>query len=85
MSERKYYSKQAQNQVEREKLLLALIATMCGVGIGAIIALIFAPQDGEETRNQLGDALGNVGHDLSNTADRVKSEVQDRVNSMVKN
>lgn len=85
MTQRKYYSSEAHKQVQQEKLMLALFATMCGVGIGAIIALIFAPQAGDETRSQIEDTLQNAGEDLNKRVDKMRNEVQDRVNSMVKN
>ncbi len=63
--------------------MLVLLAAACGVGIGTIIALIFAPQKGENTREQIGEAVSVVGHEFSDVVERVKSDVQERVNSVM--
>lgn len=83
MSGRKYYSNEAYYQVQQEKLMLAIVATLCGVGIGALIALIFAPQAGDETRTQIEETLKTVGRDVSGRMDKVKNEVHNRISSRI--
>ena len=39
-----------------------------GVAAGALVALICAPQSGEETRKQIGEKLGDAGDYIKDTA-----------------
>ncbi|TVR22129.1 MAG: YtxH domain-containing protein [Anaerolineaceae bacterium] len=53
MNDRIYYSQEAEKQAKRERIVLALAAAVMGLGLGAVIALIFAPQSGDKTREQI--------------------------------
>lgn len=82
MSERTYYSREAEMRARRDRMMLALIATALGVGLGTVIALILAPQAGEETRNQLGQQVGQVANEVFHGVDRLRSDVGERLNSI---
>jgi gas vesicle protein len=57
MSSRIYYSNQARLIVQRRTILVALAMLGLGFGLGAILALLFAPAEGEELREQITSAL----------------------------
>lgn len=57
MSERKYYSKDAEQAARIEKAVVGLSALIAGAGIGSALALLFAPEDGSSMRQRLMDAL----------------------------
>ena len=93
MSERRYYSQEAAERAERERIALALIVALMGVGLGTVIALMFAPQAGEKTRKQLGkqvshvvsdgrEAVSKVSDDVRSGASKVRDEVEDRMPSI---
>ena len=42
-NDRVYYSHDAKTQVRREKAVLTVLALALGMGIGALLALLFAP------------------------------------------
>jgi gas vesicle protein len=85
-----YYSQEAEQRAQRDRLSLALVATAIGIGMGAVIALIFAQQSGDEVRRQLGEQFENAVNqgaevagkavkEAKKTADKVIGEVEDRL------
>ena len=58
-AERTYYSREAEMRVAREQLALTLMCVLLGLGIGSMLALMFAPTTGERMRRQLGHILEN--------------------------
>lgn len=77
MSERTYYSREAEQQAQREKLGLVILASLLGFGFGSIIAFLFAPQAGDKTRHQLEEQVGHVVADGRKTANRVASDLRE--------
>jgi len=90
MNDRIYYSREAEMKAQQERLTFALILMALGLGLGAVIALIFAPQSGKITRKVLSEqaeqaydnsreatskALDNLQHDF----DRLRKEVNERL------
>jgi gas vesicle protein len=57
MSDRIYYSKETERVVKRQRIVNALTFTGLGIGLGALFALLFAPDEGEKTREMITDAL----------------------------
>jgi len=53
-----------------------LLAFLLGAAVGAGVALLLAPQSGEETRKKLGDQARRVGEDLDHRLQGVKNEVK---------
>ncbi|MCA9903872.1 MAG: YtxH domain-containing protein [Anaerolineae bacterium] len=79
MSDRMYYSKEAEARAQRQQFLLVLAATAISLSVGVIIAILLAPRSGEEVRKVLGDQIDDAykaGRDL---ADHVRRDVEDRV------
>jgi gas vesicle protein len=81
MSNRVYYSDEAESRAKREQALMALIVLGLGVGIGALVALLFAPKSGEAIRSHLGDAVDEAvagGREASQqTLERLEQEISD--------
>jgi gas vesicle protein len=90
MNDRMYYSREAEQRAQREKLILLLLVAGVGVTVGTLIALLFAPQAGDETREQVGEQLKEkvasgqqtaqtVGEQVRERADKLREELNDRV------
>ena len=58
-TERTYYSREAEMRVAREQLALTLMCVLLGLGVGSMLALMFAPTTGERLRRELGHILEN--------------------------
>ncbi len=59
---------------------------LAGIGIGAVIALLFAPQSGEETRKQIAeraqdgkDFVAHKGHEIRKQAEDLVDQGKDLV------
>jgi gas vesicle protein len=50
---RLYYSREAEEIANRQRTTLALAVLAIGAGLGAVLALLFAPRTGEDTRDIL--------------------------------
>jgi len=89
---RVYYSHDAEVQAARDKAMLTLVCLALGLGIGAVMALMFAPNSGEKTRKELGHALeegvntgrGNVEPTLKRL-EKEFSELRQKVDEKVTN
>jgi len=57
MSDRIYYSREAEIRAQRERTMMAIVLLGFGLGVGAIMALLFAPRSGEETRKEITDRV----------------------------
>jgi len=92
VNERVYYSEEARRNAQRQQMIVAMAVAGVSLGLGAIIALLLAPDSGEnirdEIRNQLDellergstatrDAVNNMGHQ----AQDVREQVEDRIKS----
>lgn len=93
MSERIYYSQEAEQRARQERNSTALMVMFLGLGIGAALALLFAPRKGDETRKVLGDQVEQVydgGREVANSAvdslrgefGRLRSDVEDRLKNL---
>jgi gas vesicle protein len=54
-----------------------LLGFLAGVGVGAAVALLFAPQSGEDTREWIGDTVEDEAYRLRRKARRSLDQVQD--------
>lgn len=86
MNERIYYSEEAARRAQRERAVMALIVTSLGIGVGAMLMLLFAPQRGQETRKQIGDqieqALSQGQETLNATLKSLRGDVDDLRSTM---
>ncbi len=55
MSQRTYYSEEAERRAKRDQLVIVGVFLALGLSIGTAIAMLFAPQSGNETRRQIAE------------------------------
>jgi len=89
MRDRIYYSREAERQARQQTLVLGLVVLIMGLGIGLILALLFAPRSGDETRKELSEsaekALENSSgafDGLRKDFDKLRGEVEDKLSSI---
>lgn len=86
MNERIYYSEEAARRAQRDRAIMALVVTSLGVGVGAMLMLLFAPQRGEQTRRQIGEqieqALSQGQETLNSTLKSLRGDVDDLRSTM---
>ncbi len=75
MSDRMYYSKEAKKKARMQRTALALIFTALGLSIGAAIALLFAPMEGDEMRHELADKADKARQNIEEYSDNAKKAV----------
>lgn len=59
MSDRIYYSEESKEYAMRKRTALAALSMLVGVGIGAILALLFAPEEGQSLRQGISERAQN--------------------------
>jgi gas vesicle protein len=85
-----YYSKSAEQRAQQQRLVLAFMVMMAGIGAGTVLALLLAPKSGEQTRRELTigaekafesgrDASGKAIENLQKEVERLRREVEERV------
>ncbi|MFN8375011.1 MAG: YtxH domain-containing protein [Anaerolineae bacterium] len=90
MNERMYYSREAEQRAQQQRTAMVALVLAMGLGIGALLALLFAPRPGESTRKILGQQVEHAydnGREVTGTAfeslrkevERLRSDVEDRV------
>lgn len=57
MPERIYYSQEAERMAKQQRLVSMLLFMAIGLGVGALIAILFAPDEGEKTRKLIAEAV----------------------------
>jgi gas vesicle protein len=57
MTNRTYYSREAEMRASRDRMMMTMILIALGLGVGAVLALLFAPQSGAKTRDELGNLI----------------------------
>ncbi len=57
MNDSTYYSREAEMQANREQLGTIILFIALGLGIGAILALLFAPASGKEIRDDISNTI----------------------------
>ncbi len=90
-NERIYYSHEAEMYAMRDRTVLAMLFLTFGMGIGAIIALLFAPTTGKAIRHQIANKLEDgiqQSHDVfdplvKGVEDQLQTE-RDAIDPMVK-
>ncbi len=56
---RTYYSQEAETAAMRRMTIVTLVWLVLGLGVGAAMALLYAPKSGKKTRHDLSKALEN--------------------------
>ncbi|WP_202978707.1 YtxH domain-containing protein [Aggregatilinea lenta] len=77
---RSYYMGDAELETKSSGVVNMLVFLLLGLGIGAALALLFAPDEGEKTRERITDSLDSgvkATSDAGNDAlDRLEKEYQ---------
>lgn len=90
-NDRIYYSRAAEERAKREQMVLTVVFLLLGLSIGAVLALLFAPSSGRDTRQEISSTVGEqveTGREATNRAlHRLESEfaelrkrLEDRLN-----
>jgi len=72
-NDRVYYSHDAETHAKREMAALTMFALTLGLGIGVMLALLFAPTSGKKARHDLAQSMGK---DWENGRDAVDPTVK---------
>jgi gas vesicle protein len=72
-SNRMYYSREAEVQAARERLGIAVACALLGLGVGTILAVLFAPSSSQKIRAEIARALEDG---LTNSRDAVEPTVK---------
>lgn len=91
MSNRIYYSREAEEQAHRDKFMSVILFMVLGLSVGTVLALLFAPRSGEKTRRELSNAIegqvseldlgkrfGAMEKELNSLAKRLEDRLSDR-------
>ena len=78
MTDRIYYSREAERRANQEKVMAIALFLMLGLGIGAILAVLFAPKSGDAIRADLSDSLEDVVHSLEKEVADLRKRVAER-------
>ncbi len=80
-NDRIYYSHDAEMQANRQRILLTLLCVAFGLGMGTVVALLFAPATGKNTRKDLAKNVEEGVKDGRETVEpmikRLEEELQD--------
>ena len=76
MSNRIYYNREAEMQAMREKTVMAVVLTAVGLAIGALVALLFAPARGDQTRENIAHTFEEGIKEGRSTVEPVISRLQ---------
>lgn len=77
MPSRIYYSEEAEQLARKQQVLQITLFMLIGLSIGAVVALLFAPQKGKETRKDISKELGDtLGSGRDSTSDVVKETIK---------
>jgi gas vesicle protein len=79
MPDRIYYSEEARRLMERRQLMGVLAAFSLGLIIGSALALLFAPQEGEKTRQIMRDTLEEGFERGRRATDDALSQLEDEI------
>ncbi len=73
MAKRTYYSEDARRRAQTERSMIAAVSLALGVAIGTVIALLFAPEDGETIRSTIAETAEELGHKAEDQAQKLAS------------
>lgn len=67
---------------EKNAGVVGLVSFLTGAAIGAGLALLFAPQSGEETRKKIKDFSGKVADDVKESYEKLAKEAKKGIESV---
>lgn len=84
-NERIYYSREAEMAAMRSRTILTMVFLVIGLTIGALLALLFAPDDGESTRKELAKGVEDGLNTGRETLEPMIKQLEDQFNDLRKN
>jgi gas vesicle protein len=84
-NDRVYYSHDAETQAKRETIALTTLALTLGLGIGALLALLFAPSSGKKARHDLGKSMGQDWENGRDAVDPLVKRLEEKFSELLKN
>jgi gas vesicle protein len=84
-NDRIYYSHDAETHAMRDRTVLTLVCLTFGLGIGAALALLFAPTSGKVTRHDLARSVEDGLHTGRDTIEPVVKRVEKEFDELKKN
>jgi gas vesicle protein len=93
LNERVYYSQEAEQKAQQERIGLALTMLALGLGLGGFLALLFAPTSGDEMRQSLAekaeqayndgrDATSQAIESLQKDLEQLRTDFDDRLKAI---
>lgn len=76
MNDRIYYSREAEQMAAQQRTILALVVMLLGLGLGAVVALLFAPRKGEDVRSEIANQAGVLYENGRDTTNKTLKELQ---------
>jgi gas vesicle protein len=74
MTDRTYYSQEAQMRAQTEQAVGTALLFALAMGLGAVLTLLFVQNSGEETRDQISDMVDDRLDDGRETLKRLEKE-----------
>lgn len=78
MNDRIYYSREAEQLANQQRTMTALLVMALGLGMGIVLALLFAPRKGEDIRRELATqaehAYGNSREATSKAVEKMQKD-----------
>jgi gas vesicle protein len=84
MSQRTYYSEEARQRAEIRTTVLVALCLVLGAGIGTALAILFAPQSGDKTREELAHTLEDQADKGRKVSEQAVSRLEHQVNELKK-
>jgi len=84
-NDRVYYSHDAETQVKREMAALTVLALALGMGIGALLALLFTPFSGKKARHEIAQSMEEGWENGREAVDPLVKRVEEKFGEMRKN
>lgn len=93
MNDRVYYSHEAEQMVAQQRTIVALLVMLLGLGIGAMVAMLFAPRKGTDVRKDIvknaenlydngRETTGKAFKDLMKEFDKLRGDVEERMKNV---
>ena len=84
-NDRVYYSHDAETQAKREMAAFTMLALTLGLGIGALLALLFAPTSGKKARHALARSMGEDWENGRDAVDPLVKRLEEKFGELLKN
>lgn len=83
-NDRVYYSHDGETHAKREMIALTLLALTLGLGIGAMLALLFAPSSGQKARHDLAKSMGQDWENGRDAVDPMVKRLEEKLSELLK-